>query len=128
MPDVAQTAGSSQSTSKARNLTDVFDILAHQAQSELGTITQTAYFMGDGLQRAVTDGIFTLLTPTTWMPANLWRLGSEAVKQSFQISRLANPTNLNLAWEEFKNKLEVFILVKNLPSILKLPPSDTGEF
>jgi hypothetical protein len=131
MPDAAQAAGfyrSQNPSSEARNLTDVFDILAHQAQSQLGTITQTAFFMGDGLQRAVIDGAFNLVSPQTWTPTNLWRLGTEAVKQSVQISTLADPTNLNLAWEELKNKLEVFTLVKNLPSILKLPPADSGEF
>ena len=130
MPDAAQAAGSYQPPNppfEARNLIDVFDMLAHQAQSELGTITQTAFFMGDGLQRAVIDGAFNLLRLQTWTPTNLWRLGSEAVRQSVQISRLADSTNLNLAWAELKNKLEVFILVKNLPSILKLPPTD-GEF
>lgn len=130
MPGVPTTASSEWPPATypaAHHLTDVFDVLAHQAQSELGTITQTAFFMGDGLQRAVTDGVFNLLSPQAWTPANLWRLGSGAVRQAIQISTLANPTNLNLAWEELKNKLEVFILVKNLPSILKLPPA-TGEF
>jgi len=130
MPDAAQAAGSNRSQdlfSEARNLIDVFDMLAHQAQSQLGTITQTSFFMGDGLQRAVIDGAFNLLEPQTWTPTNLWRWGSAAIRQAIQISTLANPGNLNLAWEELKNKLEVFVLVKNLASILKLPPTG-GEF
>ena len=130
MADASQAAGFQKSQnrfSETRSLTDIFDMLAHQAQSELGNITQSAYFMGDGLQRAVIDGAFNLLRPQTWTPSNLWRLGSEAVRQSVYLSRLANTANLNLAWEELRNKIEVFILVKNLPSILKLPPVD-GEF
>ena len=74
MPDAAQAAGSYQPPNppfEARNLIDVFDMLAHQAQSELGTITQTAFFMGDGLQRAVIDGAFNLLRLQTWTPTNL---------------------------------------------------------
>ncbi|HEY6253585.1 MAG TPA: hypothetical protein VI685_26805 [Candidatus Angelobacter sp.] len=131
MPDAQQAASSrpaQDASSMARNLTDVLDMLTHQAHSELGTIGQGAFFVGDGLQRAVTDGIFSLFNPATWMPTNLWRLGSDVVKQSIRISKLANPPNLNLAWEELKNKLEVFILVMNLPKILKLPPADTGPF
>lgn len=128
----AQHAASSHSPHDAffreRNLTDVFDMLTHQAQSELGAISQSVFFMGDGLQRAATDGFFNLLTPATWTPTNLWRLGSDVVSQSLQISRLLDPATLNLAWEELKNKMEVFILVKNLPNILHLPPSETGEF
>ena len=115
-------------SSRAHNLTDVFDILTHQAQSELGTLSQTVFFMGDGLQRAVTDRFFNLLRPATWTPTNLWRLSSGVVRQFLQVSRLLDPTTLNLAWEELKNKMEVFILVKNLPNILHLPPSETGEF
>jgi hypothetical protein len=103
----------------------VFDILSHQAQSELGTITQTLFFMGDGLQRAATDGFFDLLRPQTWMPGNILRLGSDALRQGVQLSRILLPDQANLAWQELKNKLEVFILVKNLESILHLP---TGQF
>ena len=84
MADASQAAGFQKSQgrfSETRSLTDIFDMLAHQAQSELGNITQSAYIMGDGLQRAVIDGAFNLLRPQTWTPSKLWRLGSEAVLQ-----------------------------------------------
>ena len=131
MPDAQHAANSFSSpgaASRAHNLTDLFDLLTHQAYSEFGPITQVAFYIGDGLQRAVTDGVFNLFEPATWAPANLCRLGSDALKLSIQMSKLANPATLNLAWQELKNKLEIFILVINAQSILKLPPSDTGEF
>lgn len=131
IPSTSQPATSTwmqSSLPKARNLTDVFDILAQQAQSKLGTITQAAYFIGDGLQRAITDGVFDLFQPQTWTPTNLLRLGSAGLQELTQISRLALPGNASLAWEELKNKLEVFILVKNLPDKLNLPAAETGEF
>ena len=100
-------------------------MLTHQAQSEMGNITQSIFFMGDGLQRAVTDGFFNLLRPRTWMPDNILRLSSDAVRQTVQLSRLLLPDQANLAWQELRNKLEVFVLVRNLSSILGLP---AGQF
>ena len=109
---------------RARNLTEAFDILTHQAQSELGNWTQSLFFMGDGLQRAVMDGFFNLLRPETWMPDNILRTGLSAIRQTIQLTQLLQPEQANLAWQELRNKLEVFILVRNLPSILRLP---TGQ-
>lgn len=106
---------------RARDLTDALDILTHQAQSELGVLTQSLFFMGDGLQRAVADGFFNLFRPQTWMPNNILRLSSEAVRQTVELSRLLQPDQVNLAWQELRNKLQVFMLVKNLASILHLP-------
>jgi len=131
MPHGSQSAGSDTAGSappKARNLTDLFDLLAHEAKSELGGIGQTVFFLGDGIQRAATDFAFDLFSPKTWSPEHLWRMASNGAKQSVQISKLANPQNLALAWEELKNKIEVFTLVIDLPTKLGLPPAGTGEF
>lgn len=131
IPSNSQTAASrsmQSSLPEARNLTDVFDILTQQAQNELGPITSAAFFIGDGLQRTITDGIFDLFQPQTWTPTNLLRLGAAGLRELTQISKLAIPDNASLAWAELKNKLEIFILVKNLPDKLNLPPAETGEF
>ena len=97
-------------------------MLTHQAQSELGDLLQSMFFVGDGLQRAAVDGFFNLLRPQTWMPDNVLRSSFEAVRQTIQLSRLLQPEQASLAWQELKNKLRVFVLVKNLASILHLPP------
>jgi len=106
---------------RARDFTEVLDILTHQAQSELGDMMQSVFFMTDGLQRAAVDGFFNLLRPQTWMPENVLRLSLEPVRQTVQLSRLLQPEQASLAWQELKNKLRVFVLVKNLASILHLP-------
>ena len=108
-------------SARAQDLTEAFDILTHQAQSELGNVTQSLFFMGDGLQRSAIDGFFNLFRFQTWTPNNILRLSSQAVRQSVQLSQLLQPEQANLAWQELRNKLEVFVLVKNLPSILHLP-------
>jgi hypothetical protein len=102
-------------------LTETLDRLTHQAHSELDNVAETLFFIGDGLQRAGIDGCFNLLTPQRWKPENLLSLGREAVRWSIQLSKLLSPDQAQLAWQELRNKLEVFILVKNLPAILRLP-------
>src|SRR5580704_13070225 len=110
---------------RARNLTAAMQILSHRIQSQLGGGAQTAFFVGDGLQRAFTDGFFDAFRPQTWSPSNLARLGAQLVNQSTRFSQLLAPKLARLAWQEITNKAEVFALVRNLSSILNLPE---GEF
>ena len=106
---------------RARDLVEVFDILTHQAQSELGNWTQSIFFVGDGAQRAIADSFFNLLRPQTWMPNNILRTTFSALHQTIQVLQLLQPDQARLAWQELRNKLEVFMLVRNLPSTLHLP-------
>jgi hypothetical protein len=100
--------------------------LAHAIQAQLGTVAQTAFFVGDGLQRAVIDEIFDLLTPKTWTPANLWRTGSRMARQTIMMARSWTTGDAaGLILQELRNKLDVFTLVKNLTDRLNLPK---GEF
>jgi hypothetical protein len=120
-PSAMVPSGDPGSPVEARDLAKALDLLTHQAQSELGNLAQTAFFMGDGAQRALVDGFYKLFLPRTWAPNNLLRRGTDAVRQTAQLLQLLQPEQANLAWQELRNKLEVFILVKNLPSILQLP-------
>ena len=122
----------SQSSPRPLNdLTELLDHLTHAVEEQLGLVTESnsilglAFYFGDGLQRAVTDSIFDLFQPATWSPANLLRLSSAAMHQSMQIISLLNPEQARLAWQELRNKLEIFLLVKNLSAKLGLPP---GQF
>lgn len=106
---------------RERDLVEVFDMLTHQAQSELGEWTQSIFFFGDGAQRAIIDGFFNLLRPQTWMPNNILRTSFSVLRQTIQVLQLVQPDQASLAWQELRNKLEVFMMVKNLPSTLHLP-------
>ncbi|MGD0568474.1 MAG: hypothetical protein ABSA78_08710 [Candidatus Sulfotelmatobacter sp.] len=106
---------------RAHDLTAAMQMLSHRIQGQLGSGGQTAFFIGDGLQRALTDSLFDTLLPQTWSPGNLSRLGSQLVNQSARLSRLLAPTQARFAWQELTNKAEVFALVRNLSSILNLP-------
>jgi hypothetical protein len=106
---------------RTRDLTKVLEILAHTAQGELGNISQLAFFVGDGLQRAATDGLFDALRPQTWQPRNLARLGWNFFSQTARLTRVIASGEAQLGWQELINKVEVFALVKNLSSVLDLP-------
>src|SRR5258708_6078994 len=119
------TAKSSPGTrflSTSDDLAEELEKLAHATQSQLGTVAQTAYFLGNGLQRAVIDEIFDLMKPQTWSPAMLWRNGSRMARQAAMLARVWMAGDAaNLILQELKNKLEVFTLVKNLADKLELP-------
>src|SRR5215471_5983135 len=89
---------------KPSALTEVFDVLTHQTHRELGTVTETLFFIGDGLQRAAVDGVFDLLALQTWTPRNLLRLGCGAVDKGLRLAALFLPDQASLAWRELRNK------------------------
>ncbi len=83
--------------------------------------SQELFFMGDGIQRAALDRFFDLLRPGTWSPAGLAQMSSNLWNESSQAARFFIPGQTsNLSWMEFRNKLEVFLTVQNLPATLGL--------
>jgi hypothetical protein len=98
------------------------DFATRALESEMGQLTKSIFFFGDGLQRATVDGWFDLLNPKTWRPANLMRLGWSAAHVPVELSRFVVPGEASTAWEELRNKLEVFLLVSELPTILGVDP------
>src|SRR6476646_8779482 len=120
-PKKSNNAAKNQVRQKVRDLTEALEILSHVTQGQLGNVSQLAFFVGDGLQRAVTDGIFDALRPVTWRPANLFKIGSALIGQSAQLTQLFVSGEAQTAWQELINKVEVFALVKNLSSVLALP-------
>jgi hypothetical protein len=123
-PKKPKNAAENQARQKVRDFTEALEILSHAAQSQLGNVSQLAFFVGDGLQRAVTDGIFDALRPETWRPANLFKIGSALIGQSAQLTQLFVSGEAQTAWQELINKVEVFALVKNLSSVLALPEKE----
>src|SRR5207244_4052258 len=60
-----------------------------------------------------------------WTPANILRLSLMAGRQAIRISSLfTDPQAARLAWQELRNKIEVFLTVKNLNSILGISDND----
>jgi hypothetical protein len=120
-PKKPKNAAQNQARQRVRDFTEALEVLSHVAQGQLGNVSQLAFFVGDGLQRAVTDGIFDALRPETWRPASLFKIGSAFIHQSTQLTQLFASGEAQTAWQELINKVEVFALVKNLSSVLALP-------
>jgi enamine deaminase RidA (YjgF/YER057c/UK114 family) len=113
-PSVPQTYGLFD-----RRLINTLDILTREAFNQLGSTTQNIFFVGDGIQRAAISNAFDLLDPRTWAPDNVLRMTSMIVRQAGRISKLfTSPQASHLAWHELQNKIEVFLLVRNLASVL----------
>lgn len=107
---------------EGRAFTNFLNVTTQQIALRLGNITQTLFYFGDYAQQTAVDSFFELFYPQTWTPANLARLASEAVQESVQISRVLLPGETQrLAVMELRNKAEIFLTVKNLPNILRLP-------
>lgn len=108
------------------DLIEILDHLTHATQLQMDSLSQTIFFLGDGVQRAVTDELFDLTHPSAWAPLNLIQLARKTLQLSTQGSRLLTDNQARRrTFQEIVNKLEVFIQVKNLPWILNLPQ---GEF
>jgi enamine deaminase RidA (YjgF/YER057c/UK114 family) len=117
-PGVSQTGDRSD----PYQLVNAFDILTKEAYNQLGSSGQAAFYVGDGLQRAALAGLFDLLNPKTWTPANILRVSSVAANQAARISELfISPEAARLTWLELQNKVEIFFLVKNSSSLFGSP-------
>ncbi|MBZ5507090.1 MAG: hypothetical protein LAO78_16660 [Acidobacteriia bacterium] len=123
-PKKPNNTAKNQARQRVRDFTEALEILSHVAQGQLGNVSQLAFFVGDGLQRAVTDSIFDALRPETWRPASLFKIGSALINQSAQLTQLFVSGEAQTAWQELINKVEVFALVKNLSSVLALPEKE----
>src|SRR5262245_52515297 len=87
--------------SKAKDSTDALDRLTHHAETGAG-VTQSLFFVGDGLQRVLTDGFFDLFRTNTWAPHNIFRLTSVAARATAQLSEFLPPEQLGLARQELQ--------------------------
>jgi hypothetical protein len=105
-----------------RTLTNYLNVSTQEMVLKLGNTTQTLFYFGDYAQQAALEGFFDLLYPQTWLPTNLARLAFDATRESVQISRVLLPGQpQRLALMEFRNKLEIFTEVKNIPDKLQFP-------
>jgi hypothetical protein len=100
--------------------TAAFDAVTQAAGTQLSELIQGLFLLGDTLQRETTDLAFSLLTPEALNPCS--RVTSEIVQQSTEIFRSLNPLQSGtLTLQELQNKVQVFTLVRNIPSTLQLP-------
>jgi hypothetical protein len=100
--------------------TAAFDAVTQVTGGQLSELVQGLYLLGDTLQRDMTDWAFRLLTPEVFNPWSA--VNSELWQESVEVLRNLDPGQA--AWltlRELQNKVQVFNLVRNIPTTLQLP-------
>jgi hypothetical protein len=104
----------------SQKATAAFDAVTQAAGEQLSEILQSLFLLGDDLQRETMDLAFNLLTPEGFNPQS--RAISDIVQQSAEIFRGLNPLrDGTLTLQELQNKLQVYFLVRAVPTQLQLP-------
>ena len=112
----------------ARRANSAFSSVKQAAQNQLGDLAFGAFQIGDEVGRGLTNLFFDALTLRAFDPRYVSRLTSEVAGQSQDTLRtFSSAENVRLAWQELRNNYEVFNLVKNVSSLLRIP-SDDREF
>jgi hypothetical protein len=103
-----------------------FNALAGAAGGQLGEVMQGVYQVGNLLQQGTIDWMFDLLSGKNLSLGVALRTTSAVVRQAQDaLGFLASRADIGLAWQEFKDKLQVFFWVRDVPSLLQLPPEGT---
>ena len=104
--------------------TAAFDAVTQATGEQLSELVQGLYLLGDTLQRDMTDWAFRLLTPEVFNPWSDGKLG--ALQQSAEVLRNLDPVQGGwLTLRELQNKVQVFNLVRNIPTTLQLASDAT---
>ena len=100
--------------------TAAFDAVTQATGGQLSELVQGLYLLGDTLQRDMTDWAFRLLTPEVFNPWS--EVNSELWQESAEVLRNLDPGQGGwLTLRELQNKVQVFTLVRNIPTTLQLP-------
>jgi hypothetical protein len=110
----------------AREAQDACYSVRQSAQNQFGDLVFGAFQIGDEVQRGLTDLFFDTLTLRAFDPRYVSRLGSQVAAQAQDTARtFSSGENVRLAWQELRNNYEVFNLVKNVSSLLRIPTDDS---
>jgi hypothetical protein len=111
-----------------RKANDAFFSVKQSAENEFGDLVFGAFQIGDEVQRGLTNLFFDALTLRAFNPRYVSNLTSQVAAQSQETLRaFSSSANLRLGWQGLRNNYEVFNLVKNVSSLLHVPP-EGGEF
>jgi hypothetical protein len=101
-----------------------FDAVTQATVQQFGiqNVIQGVFQAGNELQRAMLDLLFGFLTLEALHPNSMLRIPADMMTWSTEtFGCLISGGDSLLAWSELQNKMEVFILVPNIPSRLHLP-------
>ncbi len=92
------------------------------AQQTLDDLLWATFQVGDELQRDAVDFLFDVFTLRAFTPRYAARVIARVAEQSQETGRVLLPgTGSRLAWQELKNKYEVYNLVKHVETLLGIP-------
>jgi len=104
------------------NAVAAFDTVTHTTEDQFSDPLKLTFQAGDQLQRGMVDLMFSFLTFEVFSPNNMMRLASDTMQQLAETLRIFIPGEDSLtAWQEFTNKLQVFLLVQDVGSVLEIP-------
>jgi hypothetical protein len=96
--------------------------VTQSAQDQFNDLVWAAFQAGDELQRNAVDLLFDVVTLRAFAPDYVKRLTTGLVEQSRETGRVLTPgAGSRLAWQELKNKYEVYNLVKRVRELLEIP-------
>jgi hypothetical protein len=111
-----------------RKANSAFFSVKQAAESQFGDLVFGAFQIGDEVGHRLTNLFFDALTLRAFSPDYVSKLTSQVAEQSQDTLRtFSSADNVRLAWQELRNNYEVFNLVKNVSSLLRIP-SDDSEF
>lgn len=92
------------------------------ATSELSDVAWAAFQVGDQVQRELVDFAWGVLTLEALTPDSLRRIARDVLWQSSETASVLAPIQpIQLAWRQLRNNYEVYNLVKNARSMLRIP-------
>ena len=96
--------------------------VARVAQDQLNDLLWAAFQAGDEVQRGAVDLLFDIVTLRALAPGYIGQLTATLAEQARETGKVLTPgADCRLAWQELKNKYEVYNLVKHAHELLEIP-------
>jgi hypothetical protein len=101
--------------------TSALAALTRTTEAQFGEASRGVFQAGDQLQRGMVDLMFSLVTLEAFTPRHMTKMTFEVIQQSAEVFKFMIPgRNNHIAWQEFKNKLQVFDLFEHVDVTLHL--------
>src|ERR1041385_4443092 len=112
-----------QSCASGCKVNSAFYKVTQATENQFSDVVLGGFQIGDDLQRGLTDLVFDAVTLRSFNSANLSRLGHDLASQSKDTLRIfTSVQDAQLAAEQLRNSVEVYNLVRNVGSLLHIPP------
>jgi hypothetical protein len=119
---LANGLNSARSDEMGEKATQAYQNLTRATMDQLGDMLQALFKASDEIQRDMVDMGFRLFEPETWTPSGIARTTADMTSRLADGMRYMDPSTEGLAaWRELVNKLQIYFLVIDIKSKLKIP-------